>query len=45
MHYAYFIDEDVAFNTANGRIKGRRMFNSQGLVNGADWISIEGDTD
>jgi hypothetical protein len=42
-HYAYFIDEDIALNTAHGRIRGRLTFDSQSIFNGADCILIEGD--
>jgi len=44
IRYAYFINEDIALNTAHGRIKGARIFQSPKAVNRADFIFIEGDT-
>jgi hypothetical protein len=43
VRYAYFINEDITLNTAHGRIKGARMFQSPTSINRADFIFIEGD--
>lgn len=41
--YAYYIGEDVTFQTAHGRFRGRR-FTSIDALNEADFIHVQGDT-
>jgi hypothetical protein len=44
VRYTYFIDEDIAFDTPHGKIRGRRMFANLAAANEGDFIAVDGDS-